>query len=173
MLLEQGHIWANSPLRQLCERSPRYPTGQGWRLGRRVDVPADRKRGERFIGFNPGLTRNVAQWICPFCRIRSWTQRATLGKGPLRSLLHLKKSTIPSSRCAPLTHARSPGIGAPSEPACRYQNHSLMLPSERYKEHLKMKAGEQKWREERDAVFRYRKRMTVLERKHPEADVSV
>lgn len=43
-----------------------------------------------------------------------------------------------------------------------------MLPSERYKEHLKMKAGEQKWREERDAVFRYRKRMTVLERKHGE-----
>ena len=36
-----------------------------------------------------------------------------------------------------------------------------------------MKAGEQKWREERDAVFRYRKRMTVLERKHPEANVSV
>ena len=32
-----------------------------------------------------------------------------------------------------------------------------------------MKAGEKKWREERDAVFRYRKRMTVLERKHPEA----
>lgn len=33
-----------------------------------------------------------------------------------------------------------------------------MLPSERYKEHLKMKAGEKKWREERDAIFRYRKR---------------
>ena len=32
----------------------------------------------------------------------------------------------------------------------------------------KMKAGEQKWREERDAVFRYRKRMQVLERKHAE-----
>ena len=31
-----------------------------------------------------------------------------------------------------------------------------------------MKAGEQKWREERDAVFRYRKRMQVLERKHAE-----
>ncbi|CAE7194958.1 hypothetical protein AK812_SmicGene39917 [Symbiodinium microadriaticum] len=54
-----------------------------------------------------------------------------------------------------------------------YQNHSLMLPSERYKEHLLMKAGEQKWREERDAVFRYRKRMTVLERKHPEGILGV
>lgn len=47
-----------------------------------------------------------------------------------------------------------------------------MLPSERYKEHLKMKAGEKKWREERDAVFRYRKRMNVLERKHQEALIS-
>eukprot|EP00438_Fugacium_kawagutii_P031305 Skav215329 [mRNA] locus=scaffold1391:20087:27921:- [translate_table: standard] len=54
-----------------------------------------------------------------------------------------------------------------------YKNHSLMLPSERYKEHLKMKAGEQKWREERDAVFRYRKRMNVLERKHAEGILGI
>ncbi|CAJ1374946.1 unnamed protein product [Effrenium voratum] len=54
-----------------------------------------------------------------------------------------------------------------------YQNHSLMLPSERYKEHLKMKAGEKKWREERDAIFRYRKRMNVLERKHPEGILGI
>lgn len=54
-----------------------------------------------------------------------------------------------------------------------YQNHSLMLPSERYKEHLKMKAGEKKWREERDAVFRYRKRMNVLKRKHQEGILGI
>ena len=57
--------------------------------------------------------------------------------------------------------------------AGRYENHSLMLPSERYKEHLKMKAGERKWREERDAIFRYRKRMTVLERKHQEGILGI
>jgi len=54
-----------------------------------------------------------------------------------------------------------------------YENHALMLPSERYAEHLKMKSGEQKWREERDAIFRYRKRMNVLERKHAEGILGV
>lgn len=48
-----------------------------------------------------------------------------------------------------------------------YKNHSLMLPSERYKEHLYMKQAERKWREDRDNIFRYRKRMQVLERHYP------
>jgi len=48
-----------------------------------------------------------------------------------------------------------------------YKNHSLMLPSERYKEHLYMKKAEKKWHEDRETVFRYRKRMQVLERHYP------
>lgn len=54
-----------------------------------------------------------------------------------------------------------------------YKNHSLMLPSERYKEHLAMKAGEKKWREDRESVFRYKKKINVLERKHPEGILGV
>eukprot|EP00933_Yihiella_yeosuensis_P005532 TRINITY_DN110058_c0_g1_i1.p1 TRINITY_DN110058_c0_g1~~TRINITY_DN110058_c0_g1_i1.p1 ORF type:complete len:343 (-),score=49.80 TRINITY_DN110058_c0_g1_i1:184-1212(-) len=54
-----------------------------------------------------------------------------------------------------------------------YQNHSLMLPSERYAEHLKMKAGEQQWRKDREDIFRYKKRMNVLEKKHPEGIMGV
>lgn len=49
-----------------------------------------------------------------------------------------------------------------------YENHSLMLPSERYKEHLQMKAAEAKWHADRKAVFDYKKRVAVMERKHPE-----
>lgn len=46
-------------------------------------------------------------------------------------------------------------------------NHSLMLPSERYKEHLHMKQAHAKWKEDRETLFRYRKRMQVLERHYP------
>lgn len=54
-----------------------------------------------------------------------------------------------------------------------YENKTLMLPSERYKEHLQMKAAEKKWREDRDKVFSYRKRQNVLQRKHPEGVVGI
>eukprot|EP00928_Gymnodinium_smaydae_P080540 TRINITY_DN64214_c0_g1_i1.p1 TRINITY_DN64214_c0_g1~~TRINITY_DN64214_c0_g1_i1.p1 ORF type:complete len:336 (-),score=68.44 TRINITY_DN64214_c0_g1_i1:71-1078(-) len=54
-----------------------------------------------------------------------------------------------------------------------YKNHSLMMPSERYKEHLAMKAGEQKWREDRDATFRYKKRRQVLERHYPNGVIGI
>jgi len=48
-----------------------------------------------------------------------------------------------------------------------YNNHSLMLPSERFKEHQYMKQAEAKWREDRENLFRYKKRMQVLERHYP------
>lgn len=54
-----------------------------------------------------------------------------------------------------------------------YKNHSLMLPSERYREHLRMKEAEKQWHQDRENLFRYRKRMNVLERKHPEGVVGV
>jgi len=49
-----------------------------------------------------------------------------------------------------------------------YENHSLMLPSERYKEHLAMKAGAKKWEEEKNGLRMYNKRMKVLERHYPQ-----
>lgn len=52
-------------------------------------------------------------------------------------------------------------------------NHSLMLPSERYKESLQIKAAEKKYKEDREALFRYRKRMNVLERHYPNGVIGV
>jgi hypothetical protein len=46
-------------------------------------------------------------------------------------------------------------------------NHSLMLPSERLKEAKMIKAGKAKFEEDRDNLFRYRKRLQVLERHYP------
>lgn len=54
-----------------------------------------------------------------------------------------------------------------------YENHSLMLPSERYQEHLAMKAGEQQWRKERDEIFLYKKRLRILERHHGQGVVGI
>lgn len=47
------------------------------------------------------------------------------------------------------------------------KNESLMLPSERYKEHMLIKEAQHKWKEDRESLFRYRKRMNVLERHYP------
>lgn len=99
---------------------------------------------------------------------------------PVKECGAMDMSTLPHPLMDPKGDPREGTFEIPPPPAevddsfiKMYQNHSLMLPSERYKEHLLMKAGEQKWREERDAVFRYRKRMTVLERKHPEGILGI
>mmetsp|Transcript_6872 Transcript_6872/g.19259 ORF Transcript_6872/g.19259 Transcript_6872/m.19259 type:complete len:305 (+) Transcript_6872:72-986(+) len=49
-----------------------------------------------------------------------------------------------------------------------FKNDALMLPSERYKEHIYMKEAQEQWKADRAATFNYKKRMTILERKHPE-----
>mmetsp|Transcript_123200 Transcript_123200/g.344866 ORF Transcript_123200/g.344866 Transcript_123200/m.344866 type:complete len:326 (+) Transcript_123200:160-1137(+) len=54
-----------------------------------------------------------------------------------------------------------------------YQNHSLMLPSERYREHQYMKKAEAQWRQDRENLFRYRKRMQVLERHYPDGVIGL
>lgn len=46
-------------------------------------------------------------------------------------------------------------------------NHSLMLPSERYAEHLAMKAGAEKFKQDNEAARLYKKRLLVLERHYP------
>eukprot|EP00440_Ansanella_granifera_P053667 gb/GFBE01058180.1/.p1 GENE.gb/GFBE01058180.1/~~gb/GFBE01058180.1/.p1 ORF type:complete len:341 (+),score=63.27 gb/GFBE01058180.1/:1-1023(+) len=99
---------------------------------------------------------------------------------PMKAHTAVDMSNLPHHRHDPRGDPREGTFEIPAPPPevddsfiKMYQNHSLMLPSERYKEHLAMKAGEQKWREERDAIFRYRKRMQVLERKHPEGILGV
>jgi len=47
-----------------------------------------------------------------------------------------------------------------------FENHGLMTPAERYREHLLMKAGHAKWKKDREDTFLYKKRMTLLEREH-------
>lgn len=53
------------------------------------------------------------------------------------------------------------------------KNQSLMLPSERYAEHLAMKAGEKKWRKDREDAFMYKKRMQKIEREYQQGIVGV
>lgn len=47
-----------------------------------------------------------------------------------------------------------------------YENHGLMLPSERFKEHLAMKDGERTWREERAKVFEHNRRTKLISSAH-------
>merc|ERR1712217_844638 len=53
------------------------------------------------------------------------------------------------------------------------ENKALMLPSERYQEHLKMKESHKQWVADRKDLFNYKKRLTILERKHPEGVLGV
>eukprot|EP00930_Biecheleria_cincta_P049219 TRINITY_DN34464_c0_g1_i1.p1 TRINITY_DN34464_c0_g1~~TRINITY_DN34464_c0_g1_i1.p1 ORF type:complete len:338 (+),score=57.50 TRINITY_DN34464_c0_g1_i1:86-1099(+) len=99
---------------------------------------------------------------------------------PMKETGAVDMSNLPHQRHDPRGDPREGTFEIPAPPKeidqsyiKMFQNHSLMTPSERYVEHLAMKAGHEKWREERDAVFRYRKRMNVLERKHPEGILGV
>jgi len=47
------------------------------------------------------------------------------------------------------------------------RNQSLMLPSERYREHLLMKESKKQFDADREAIFKHRKRINVLERHYP------
>merc|ERR1719492_504417 len=54
-----------------------------------------------------------------------------------------------------------------------YRNTSLMLPSERYKEHLYMKEAKKQYDKDKEAIFMYRKRVQALEKLHPNGIVGV
>jgi len=54
-----------------------------------------------------------------------------------------------------------------------HRNQSLMLPSERYREHLALKAGEKKWKQDRQDAFMYKKRMQKIEREYQQGIVGV
>lgn len=53
------------------------------------------------------------------------------------------------------------------------RNESLMLPSERYAEHLVMKAGAEKWKKDREDAFMYKKRMQKIEREYAQGITGV
>lgn len=54
-----------------------------------------------------------------------------------------------------------------------YKNHSLMLPSERYAEHLVMKAGTKEREQARQDAFLYKKRMQKIEREYAQGIIGV
>ena len=54
-----------------------------------------------------------------------------------------------------------------------YKNQSLMLPSERFREHLAMKAGEKEWKENREKMFLYKKRTRILDRNWPQGVLGI
>lgn len=49
-----------------------------------------------------------------------------------------------------------------------YKNDALMLPSERRAEAVQIIAGEKQWKEDRAALFKYKKQIRTLEMKHPD-----
>lgn len=53
------------------------------------------------------------------------------------------------------------------------RNQSLMLPSERYREHVAMKEGAEKWKKDREDAFLYRKRMLKIEREYSQGITGV
>eukprot|EP00746_Dinoflagellata_sp_MGD_P002838 gnl/MRDRNA2_/MRDRNA2_105543_c0_seq1.p1 gnl/MRDRNA2_/MRDRNA2_105543_c0~~gnl/MRDRNA2_/MRDRNA2_105543_c0_seq1.p1 ORF type:complete len:304 (+),score=60.43 gnl/MRDRNA2_/MRDRNA2_105543_c0_seq1:133-1044(+) len=54
-----------------------------------------------------------------------------------------------------------------------YENHNLMLPSERHNEHLYMKEAERQWRADRDAIWLHNKRKRMIERHHRQGVVGI
>jgi hypothetical protein len=60
------------------------------------------------------------------------------------------------------------GDGVNNAFAEMYKNDALMLPSERRAEAKQIIAGEQQWKEAREALFKYKKQIRTLEMKHPD-----
>lgn len=53
------------------------------------------------------------------------------------------------------------------------RNQSLMLPSERLREHKLIKEGEKQWRKDRENTFLYKRRMNKLEREYQQGIVGI
>lgn len=53
------------------------------------------------------------------------------------------------------------------------KNHSLMLPSERFREHCLMREGQKKWNQDRKDAFMYKKRMQKIEREYQNGIIGV
>jgi len=54
-----------------------------------------------------------------------------------------------------------------------YENHGLMVPSERFREFIHTKKGEEQWRADREAIFLDKKRHFMIERHHKQGVVGI
>lgn len=88
-------------------------------------------------------------------------------------------STLPPTWNDPRADPREGSLEYPEAPEVdttfleAYQNHNLMLPSERFREHLYMKEGERQWRADREAMFLHNKRKRLVERHHKQGIVGI
>lgn len=87
----------------------------------------------------------------------------------------IDKSDLPACWNDPRNDPRQGTLSIPQPPkeanadfVRMMENKALMLPSERYQEHLAMKESHKQWVADRKDMFNYKKRLTILERKHPE-----
>mmetsp|Transcript_70968 Transcript_70968/g.205731 ORF Transcript_70968/g.205731 Transcript_70968/m.205731 type:complete len:326 (-) Transcript_70968:41-1018(-) len=103
----------------------------------------------------------------------SFTSEARVGR-PMKDHAALDMSNLPMPIMDPRGEDKEGTLCYPQPPkeiddsfVQMYKNHTLMLPSERYKEHLQMKEAYQQFLLDRENLFRYRKRMQVLERHYP------
>jgi hypothetical protein len=91
----------------------------------------------------------------------------------------LDMSNLPPTWNDPKSDPREGTLEYPEPPQvdttfmAAYENHNLMLPSERFREHLSMKDGERKWREDRAAIWTHNKRKRMVERHHKQGVVGV
>lgn len=109
----------------------------------------------------------------------SFTNVARVAR-PMEGHQAMDMSSLPSPFLDPRGEDKEGTLAYPQPPAeidnsyiKLYENQSLMMPSERYKEHLALKEAEAQWREDRYNLFRYRKRINVLERHYPNGVVGV
>eukprot|EP00927_Polykrikos_kofoidii_P017111 TRINITY_DN17769_c2_g1_i1.p1 TRINITY_DN17769_c2_g1~~TRINITY_DN17769_c2_g1_i1.p1 ORF type:complete len:370 (+),score=37.31 TRINITY_DN17769_c2_g1_i1:38-1147(+) len=72
-----------------------------------------------------------------------------------------------------LTYDRPPSRASNGELITMYENRGLMLPSERYREHLAMKDCQKAWRQDRAAIFQHNKQMKALENRHANGIVGI
>jgi len=81
-------------------------------------------------------------------------------------------SNLPPTWNDPRSDPREGSLTYPEPPEvdtsflAAYENHNLMLPSERFREHLYMKDGERQWRANRAENWVHNKRKRMVERHH-------
>lgn len=99
---------------------------------------------------------------------------------PLQEHQAIDKTDLPACWNDPRDDPRQGTLAIPQPPkeanaefVQMMENKALMLPSERYKEHLKMKESHKQWVQDRKDLFNYKKRLTILERKHPEGVLGI
>jgi hypothetical protein len=94
--------------------------------------------------------------------------------------MHIDTSSLPAPWADPRGEPKELTFSYPEPPKeineeymKMVRNQSLMLPSERMREHCLMREGEKKWRQDRKDAFMYKKRMQKIEREYAQGIIGV